>query len=304
MHECVLVTGGTGNIGTAFVAALAADAGRTVVRVATRKVDSPAARLLRAMSPFDTVRPVRVDDADPESLRAAMDGVTRLFVIAPFVGDLAGWHEPIAAAAREAGTVGHIVKASVTGARAATTDPPPGHIPGGHFQGEEILRSTGIPTTAIRPTMYMQHFLTVPQLYTPGDERFYLPIGDARVAFVDCRDIATFAAAILLSTPDERARHAGASYELTGPESIGAAEIGAILGWTSGRSMKHIDGEAAFVARCAALGVPDTVKSIYREAAGGWFAKVETEAFERATARRPTSFAKFATDHASHFKAR
>ncbi len=303
MREEILVTGGTGNIGSAFVAALAGDARRPLVRVATRNVESPSARLLRAMNP-ETVRPIALDEKDPASLRRAFAGVTRLFVIAPFVDDIAGWHEPIARAAAESGTCARIVKASVTGARAPSSDPPPGRIPSSHWLGEEALRKTGIATTCIRPTMYMQHFLTVPPMYQAGDDRFYFPIGAARVALLDCRDIATFAAALLLADAATGAAHAGQSYELSGPESIDAATIATLLGCVAGRSVAHVDGEEAFVARAHALGAPDAVKYIYREAAGGWFAKVEADAFERVTGRRPRSFAEFALDHASHFRAR
>ncbi len=301
MTETLLVTGGTGNIGSAFVAALASDARRPVVRVATRDVGAAPARLLRAMSP-ETVVPVAFDVKKPELVAAAFEGVTRLFVIAPFVDDIGAWHEPIARAAVEAKTVTHIVKASVTGARAPDTTPPPGRIPSMHFHGEDVLRKTGIPTTVVRPTMYMQHFLTVPALFRPGDEAFHFPLDGARVALLDCRDIGAFAAALLVADADTRAAHAGQAYELTGPESLAAPDMAAILGWAAGRSIAHVDGEAAFVAHAAAIGASDAVKFIYREAAGGWFAKVEHPAFEAVTGRRPRSFAHFVFDHAAAFR--
>ena len=56
------------------------------------------------------------------------------------------------------------------------------------------------------------------------------------------------------------------------------------------------------MARAQALGHAEGVKFVYREAAGGWFAAVEHPAFEEVTGRRPTSFARFAHDHAAHFR--
>src|SRR5271170_938152 len=97
--ETILVTGGTGNIGAAFVAALAADARSPRVRVASRDPESGSAALLRSLNPA-TVTPVRFDVDHPETLRAAFDGVSKLFVVAPFLPDLASWHEKVAAAAR------------------------------------------------------------------------------------------------------------------------------------------------------------------------------------------------------------
>jgi uncharacterized protein YbjT (DUF2867 family) len=303
MSDEILVTGGTGNIGTAFVALLASDARRPRVRVATRNPDSPQARVLRAMNP-ETVRPVAVDEKDPGSLRKAFEGVTGLFVIAPFVPDIGAWHEPIARAAAESGTCRRIVKASVTGARSPASDPAPGRIPLSHWLGEEALRKTGIATTAIRPTMYMQHFLTVPAMYTAGADRFHLPTGAAKVAFLDCRDIAALAAAVLLADAATAGDYAGKAWELSGPEAIDAASIATILSGVAGRPVTHVDGEEALVARCRDLGAPDAVKYIYREAAGGWFAALECDAFARVTGRRPRSFAEFALDHAGYFRPR
>jgi uncharacterized protein YbjT (DUF2867 family) len=95
MREDILVTGGTGNIGSAFVAQLASDPHNPLVRVATRNVESKAALLLQAMNPA-TVRPIAFDERDPASFRRAFEGITKLFVIAPFVDDIAAWHQPVA----------------------------------------------------------------------------------------------------------------------------------------------------------------------------------------------------------------
>ncbi len=170
-REIVFVTSGTGKVGAAFVHFMASDARRPIVRVATRSPAGAQARLLRAFSP-DTVQPVAFDEDDPASLRAALEGVTRLFLIAPFGGDMAAWHAKVVEAVVEAGGCQHIVKLSVTGARGPDSDPPPGRIPLAHWQGEEVIRGSGIACTFIRATIFMQHFLTVPALYQRGDERF------------------------------------------------------------------------------------------------------------------------------------
>ena len=299
--DTILVTGGTGNIGAAAVAILAADAREPRIRVASRDHRSKGAALVRAFNP-ETVTPVPFDVDDPESMRAAFEGVTKLLVIAPFLPDLAGWHEKIAAAAKAAGGVKYVVKSSVTGARGPSTDSPPGAVPLGHWRGEEAFRSA-FPTTAIRPNIFMQHFLSVPGLYQARADRFYLPTGTARVSWLDARDIAAAAAALLLASPAERAPFEGASYELSGPDAPTAAEIAEVLSLVARRPVRHVDGVEAFVARCKELGVPDTAKHFYGEAAGGWFAKVDDELFTKLLGRRTTPFAKFAMDHAATFGA-
>ncbi len=297
--ETILVTGGTGNIGAAFVAILAADARAPRVRVASRDPQSPGAALVCALNP-ETVTPVAFDVDRPDSMHAALDGVGKLFVIAPFMPDLATWHEKIATAARAAGSVEYVVKSSVTGARAPTGDPPPGATPAGHWRGEEALR-TFFPTTAIRPNIFMQHFLTVPGLYTARADRFFLPTGSGRVSWLDARDIAAAAAALILATSSQRQPFEGKAYELSGPQALTAAEMAGILSLAARHRIDPVDGVEAFSAHCRELGVSDSAKHFYGEAAGGWFAKVDDELFTMLLGRHTTSFTKFAMDHAAHF---
>jgi uncharacterized protein YbjT (DUF2867 family) len=300
-QDTILVTGGTGNIGKAFVALLAADARAPQVRVASRNPRSPGAALVRALNP-ETVTPVAFDVDAPDTMQAALAGVTKVFVISPFVPDLATWHEKLAAAVAAAGTVRFAVKASVTGARGPESDPPPGAVPLGHWRGEEALRAR-VPTTAIRPNIYMQHFLTIPGLYTARDDTFYLPTGTARVSWLDARDIAAVAAALVMASTAERAAYEGKSYELSGPRAHTAAELAEVLSLVAGRPVTHVDGADAFSARCRALGVSDMAKHFYGEAAGGWFAAVADDLLVQLCGRHTTPFTKFAIDHAAYFGA-
>jgi uncharacterized protein YbjT (DUF2867 family) len=297
--DTILVTGGTGKIGSAFVSLLAADASAPVVRVATRDPSAPGARLMRALNPA-TVVPTAFEVDKPDSLKAAFEGVTRLFVIAPFVPDMAAWHGKVAEAARSAG-VTYAVKVSVTGARAPGGDPAPGRIPLSHWQGEQALLSAGLSATMIRPTIFMQHFLTVPALYAPRADRFFLPTGPAKVAWLDCRDIAAAAAALITASPEKRAPFEGKAFELTGPQALTAAEVSEILSWVARRTISHVDGVEAFSAHAQELGVPDTFKGIYGEAAGGWFGAVDTTLFTKLLGRTTTPFARFALDAAAQF---
>jgi uncharacterized protein YbjT (DUF2867 family) len=297
--DIILVTGGTGNIGSAFVAILAADARAERIRVASRDHRSAGASLVRALNP-ETVTPVAFDADVPDTMRAAFDGVTKLFVIAPFLPDMAAWHEKVAAAARAAGSVEFVVKSSVTGARGPGEDPQPGAVPLGHWRGEEAFRAV-LPTTVLRPNIFMQHFLTVPGLYTARADRFYLPTGTARVSWLDARDIAAAAAALVLAAPADRKPHEGRSYELSGPRAHTAAEIAEIVSLVARRRVTHVDGVEVFTARCKELGVSDAAKHFYGEAGGGWFAKVDDDILVKLLGRHATSFAKFAIDSAAHF---
>ncbi len=298
--DIILVTGATGNIGTVLVHLLASDIGQPLVRAATRDVNSPSARLIQAMNPA-TVQPVYFNEKDLAGLKAAFEGVTKMAIIAPFVPDMADWHHRVVEAAKAAETCKYVVKVSVTGARSPDNDPPPGRIPLSHWQGEEAIRQSGLASTMIRPTIFMQHFLSNRGLFNRGENYFYLPTGAAKTAFVDCRDIAAFAAKLLLAPAAERQSYDGQAYELTGPAGVTAAEIAEILSAVAERKIEHVDGEAAFIAHCQELKVPDTIRAVYAEAAGGWFSKVERDVFGQLTGKLPTSFAKFAYDHQYYF---
>jgi uncharacterized protein YbjT (DUF2867 family) len=140
-----------------------------------------------------------------------------------------------------------------------------------------------------------------PALYQPGADRFFLPTGDTKVAFLDCRDIAAMAAALLMRSEAERAPYLGGAFELTGASAVSGADIADILTSLTGRPVAHVDTEEAFVAHAAAIGVPDGIKGIYHEAAGGWFSEVRHDPFTELVGRTPRTFAHFAMDYVDHF---
>jgi len=294
----VLVTGGTGRIGTAFVQQMVARG--IPVRLGTRRLEAADVALRRRFGPA-LVEPVLLPPEDPQRLQQAFAGCRGALLVAPF-GEMEAWHRAMGAAARAAG-VGHLVKVSVTGARGPEADPPPGRIPSLHWQGEEALRALDLPLTVIRPTIFAQHLLGLsPAVFRPGDAVIHLPTGSAAVAFLDCRDIAECAAA-LLADPALAAAWAGQAFELTGPSAVTATEVAEILSLVGERPIGLVDGLDRFSAHAAALGVPDLVKGIYAEAAGGWFSAVQTAEFQAITGRHPTSFASFAHDHRHYFQA-
>lgn len=294
-QRTVVVFGATGKIGVEIVKLLAADPRCQEVRALSRDPHGHKARVLRAIGPS-----VSVCSSSPDELDTSCAGATDAFIIAPLSDEMTAWHERAAAALKRA-EVDHVVKVSVTGARGPESDPPPGRFPSLHWAGEEALRSAGLKTTVIRPTIFMQHFEMNTGMYSRGDHRLFLPTGSAGVAFLDCRDIAAFGHALIMS-PAATPLHQGA-YELTGPAPVTAHEmVETLSALNKGAEFVHVDGVDAFVARCAELGQPDWGQFVYAEAAEGWFSKVETDVFEQVVGRRPRSFATYASDRASWFE--
>lgn len=296
----ILVTAGTGKIGTEFAQLCSLHSARPKLRIVTRDPGGSQAELLKTLAP-EQFSAIAMDMDEPASLSRALEGVDAVMLIAPFIPDMPAWHAKLAAAANSAG-VRYTVKVSVTGAR--EPDGEPQAIPELHGASERALHDAGVPFTAIRPTIFAQHFMMAPGLYVAGADRFYLPTGSGRIAFLDCRDIAALGLSLILADDSVRADHVGKAHELTGSAAFTAAEIETILSAAAGRRFEHIEGEEAFVARCAELGVPDMLKAVYREAAEGWFGSVDTGPFEALVGRAPRSFAHFAIDHAAHFAAR
>ena len=290
----VVVFGATGKIGVEMIKLLATDPRCREVRALTRSPSSPQAQLLSAMG-----ESVSVCSSSDDTLEEVCHGATDAFIIAPLSDEMEAWHTRVASALSSA-QVEHVVKVSVTGARAPESDPPPGRFPSLHWAGEEALRQAGLKTTVIRPTIFMQHLEMGTGMYERGDHRLFLPTGDAQVAFLDCRDIAAMGHALLLS-PASTPLHGGA-YELTGPRAVSATDmVHALSALNGGAPFLHVDGEEAFVARCAELGKPDWGRFVYEEAAGGWFSELSTEVFEQLVGRRPRSFAQYISDQVAWF---
>ena len=74
----------------------------------------------------------------------------------------------------------------------------------------------------------MQNFVN---FFTPTiktNSAFYIPGGDAKVSFVDVRNIAAVAAKVLTEHDESELRHFGKVYNIIGPEALSyyqAAEI-------------------------------------------------------------------------------
>ncbi|MBL6773362.1 MAG: NmrA family NAD(P)-binding protein [Alphaproteobacteria bacterium] len=291
-----LVTGGTGKTGAALVRRLAQGVPEAEIRVGTRSPDSLAAGQMAAIGP--NVRPVGMNGTD--GMAEALVGVTHVYALPAF--DPAGmdaWHEALAAAITASGTVRHVVKHSVQGARRPSPGDTPSAIPRMHGDGEAILRATGVPFTALRPTIFAQHVTDMPWVFESGGDALYLPTGDAGIAFIDASEIAATAAAIL--TCDDPTAHDGEAYALTGPTAVTGADMARAIGAASGRDVRHEDlTHSEFEDRIARHGGPPGLAIVYSEAAEGHFATV-TDAVARITGRPGKTFAQFAYDNRHRF---
>lgn len=191
----ILITGATGNVGLEVVRALH-ERGDAVVVAGVRDVGRAAA--LRA---YPKIQVVPFDFADEATHAAALAGCDGLFLLRPpAITDAFGG---LIAKARRAG-VGHIVFLSVQGAENNRFLP--------HHQTEQLLLTSGVPYTLLRPAYFMQNFTTALHADLVERHRVFVPAGKARFVLVDVRDIGDVAAVVFM---DNTTRHHDQAYALT-----------------------------------------------------------------------------------------
>lgn len=90
---------------------------------------------------------------------------------------------------------------------------------------EELLFESGLSVTILQPAAYMQNILAVWKTIEERG-RYVVPYpAGTQISIVDLEDVAE-AAAIVLTDPG----HAGATYELAGPEPLTQSELCALIG--------------------------------------------------------------------------
>ncbi|QPF86208.1 NmrA/HSCARG family protein [Bradyrhizobium genosp. L] len=219
----ILVTGATGTIGMQVLNHLA---GRGVeVRALTR---SPGSVQLPSH-----VTAVRGDTADVESVRAALDGVSTLFLLVPNVADELTQAMLTLTAAREAGVKG-IVYLSVFKGEAYADVP---HFAGKHTV-ERMIEALDLPATILRPAYFIQNDLRLKDVLLKFSA-YGMPIGAKGISMVDIRDIGE-AAAVELVRRERAATPLGReTYALVGPDALTGESIAAIWSEALGRTIGY-----------------------------------------------------------------
>lgn len=215
----ILVIGATGNVGQPTVQALLAKG--ESVRCLTRSEDKLAALPGGATGAIG-------DLEDGSGLDAAMQGVERLFLITAN-GETEAQRGVNAVNAAKAAGVKRIVFLSVQNPEREPSVP--------HFKTklpiERAIKESGMDYTILRPNYFNQTDNSVGKAVL--DYGVYpMPIGSIGQNRVDTRDIAD--AAVRTLTEDG---HAGAEYNLHGPDTIGGAEAAAVYSKQFGRPVAY-----------------------------------------------------------------
>jgi uncharacterized protein YbjT (DUF2867 family) len=230
----ILVIGGRSKIGAALIGELL---GRGQEVRALVRAGEPTGRLPAA------AEAVTGDLADEGSLVTAMDGIEKVFLLSSPHPDAAGWHRNAIDAARRT-QVQLLVRSSILGADRES----PAEFISAHTTCDRHLEDSGLPYAIVRPNLFLQNIpeSTIPSIDASGI--FYADAGEARISMVDTRDVAAVAA-VVLTEPG----HAGARYDVTGPEALSYTDVAARLTSAMGRPISYV-GASDDAVRQALLG--------------------------------------------------
>jgi uncharacterized protein YbjT (DUF2867 family) len=189
----------------------------------------------------------------------------------------------------------YIVKLSVWGA-----DAEPGTILGRvHRKEEKIIEESGIPYTFLRSGAFMQNFVNFFGQTIKQQSAFFLSAGEGKVSFVDIRDIASAAVALLIKN---HAQHENKGYGITGREALSYGQAAEILSKELGKTISYVDiseESARKIMKGAGMidWLIDGLLELYAIIKSGHAAQTTT-AIEEITGRKPILFSQFAKDYA------
>ncbi|MDI5980194.1 NAD(P)H-binding protein [Amycolatopsis magusensis] len=274
----VLVTGGTGKTGSELVRLLRGDG--VAVRVASRK------------PPAGDPDAVRFDWADPATHPAALRGVDRVFLVPPVNAvDPLPLVEPFLAQAQRLGVrrvvlLGSaIVLPNAPGAleMAAQVQARPGWV---------VLRASGFMQNFLSPHPVGERIRRHGEIRTAAE--------DGRVGWIDARDIAAAASALLADPGVEFADQR--DYLLTGPKALSYRDAASIITAHTGRPVRVVSiGADEQAAGYRAAGLPAAFAAALAAVEDGIRTGREdrvSTAVLTLTGRPPRTFAEFVQEHA------
>ncbi|MBL8339169.1 MAG: NAD(P)H-binding protein [Rhodoferax sp.] len=271
----ILVVGASGTVGSELVRLLQAR-GHAVAEATSR------APTRSGQVALDVVAGTGVD--------AAFAGVERAFLLAP-----PGYTNqdellrPLIDAARRSG-LRRVVLMTAMGADADEAAP--------LRKAERHLEQSGVPFNILRPNWFMQNFNTFWLHGILNGGTIALPVGQARGSFIDARDIAATAAALL--SGDGLANQA---FDLTGAQALDHDQVAAILSRVTGRAIRFQDiAPDAMRAGLVGAGVPPNYADFLVMILGYFkagYSERTTDAVQQITGAAPRSFEAYAADYRS-----
>ena len=221
------MTGATGTVGSEVLKQLTSVSSGTCIRAAVHSKNK--AEEIRQYKDKG-VEIAALDHTKPKTVTNALIDVNKLFLQTLPVPGATDICSNIVREAKKNG-VNYIVKLSAMGADSKL--------------GSTILRlhgESGIPYTFLRPPAFMQNFITQFGQIIRTRNAFYAPAGEAKMSFVDTRDIAAIAVAMLMNgTNGANKQYMDKVFDTTGQEALSYSQVAEILSNGIGRKISYID---------------------------------------------------------------
>jgi NAD(P)H dehydrogenase (quinone) len=208
--ETIIIIGAAGNNGLATLTALVnKNNSNVIIRAGVRS----AAKAEQLQNQFPAIETAVINLDAPETLTAAFESVTKVFIIPGNVENRAQHAKHAIDAAVTAGTVKNVLLYSVVGAEWEAI------LFAKQFrEAEKYLEASGLAWTHLRTIWFQENFLGWAQGIKQGN--FYFGVRDGQFAPLNVGDIGEIAANILTSDG-----HDNKAYNVTGPALVTGQEI-------------------------------------------------------------------------------
>lgn len=201
--KSILITGATGNVGSAVISSL--------LKLTESSTILAGVRSPKKEYPFLTkhnIKKVHFDFEDQSSISKALKETDVLFLLRPpQISDAKKYFQPLVDSAKT-NNIEHIVFLSVQGAETSSLIP--------HHKIEKIIQDSGIDYTFLRPAYFMQNFTTTLRQDIIENDLIYLPAGKAKFTIINLNDVGSVGAKILVNLKP----HVNQAYDLTNYEQI------------------------------------------------------------------------------------
>lgn len=230
--EKILITGATGNVGLATLKLLESR-NYSGVKVVAAVRDIERARKIEGIADCNFCQ---FEFDEPATYDKALEGVTKIVLIRPNqVSDVSKYIFPFLAKAEKLG-VKQIVFISIVGAER-------NRIFANH-RTENHVKKLSIPSTILRPSLYMQNLSTLHRHDIQDHDKINIPGGLGLVNYIDVRDVAEVIVTVLMNRG-----HENQAYEITGPEVMDFYQIARIFSTELEREIKYTRPSAIFFVR-------------------------------------------------------
>jgi uncharacterized protein YbjT (DUF2867 family) len=287
----IVVLGATGTIGGEVLRQLVAQ--DVPVRALVRSPEREAALSVPAPT-------VVADLADPATLGPALDGADAVFLATPASPHQVELESALVDAVAAAPGRPHLVKLAALGYDAVPVDRAI-TLAGNHQRVVQRVRDAGVPHTVVAPSGFMSNLLRQADAVR-GEGVLRASSGDGGLAWVDPADVAAVAVRALVSSG-----HDGASYDVTGPESLDHAAVARALSEATGRPVRYVDVPPEDFRRgMEAAGVPPWMAAALTELEQTYrahLAEVVTDGVQRVAGRPPTPLRDWLARHRDAFAA-